>query len=175
MDNIGKAFLAKVGKMIRFHSRVTKIAHDDKGVTAAWTDTKTGATGTTSPDWMVCTIPAPVLKQIDFQVSAEKKAAIRALPYGNSVKIGLEMKRRFWETDHAIYGGISFTDQAISLISYPSAGCFSDGPAVLLGAYPFGAGAYLLAGMTAEKRVQAALDQGSVFHPAEYMLSSAEN
>lgn len=168
MDHIGKAFQARVGKMIRFNTRVTRIAQDDKGVTAGWTDTKTGATGEAHADYMVCTIPAPVLNQIDFQVSAAKKAAIRALPYGNSVKIGLEMKRRFWETDHAIYGGISFTDQAISLISYPSAGCFSDGPAVLLGAYPFGAGAYMLAGMTPEKRIQAALDQGSAFHPEEY-------
>lgn len=168
MDQIGKAFQGKVGKLIRFNTRVTKIAQDDSGVTAAWTDTKTGAVGETKADWMVCTIPAPVLNQIDFQISAEKKAAIRALPYGNSVKVGLEMKRRFWETDYAIYGGISFTDQAISLVSYPSAGCFTDGPAVLLGAYPFGAGAYMLAGMTPEKRIQAALDQGSVFHPAEY-------
>lgn len=168
MDMIGKAFQAHVGKLIRFNTRVSKIEQDDKGVTASWKDTKTGATGQTSADWMVCTIPAPVMNQIEMQVSTEKKAAIRALPYGNSVKIGLEMKRRFWETDHAIYGGISFTDQAISLISYPSAGSFSDGPAVLLGAYPFGAGAYMLAGMTPEKRIQTALDQGSVLHPAEY-------
>ena len=168
MDMIGKAFQAKVGKMIRFNTRVTRIAQDDKGVTAVWTDTKTGVTGQTSADWMVCTIPAPVMNQIDMQIAPEKKAAIRALPYGNSVKIGLEMKRRFWETDHAIYGGISFTDQAISLVSYPSAGCFSEGPAVLLGAYPFGPGAYMLAGMTPEKRIETALNQGSVFHPAEY-------
>jgi monoamine oxidase len=39
---------------------------------------------------------------------------------------------------------------------------------VLLGAYPFGLGAYILTGMTPEKRIQAALDQGSVFHPAHY-------
>lgn len=168
MDNIGKAFQARVGKLIRYNTRVTKIAQDEKGVTASWTDTKTGATGETKADWMVCTIPAPVLSQIDVQMSDTKKAALKALPYGNSVKIGLEMKRRFWETDDAIYGGTSFTDQAIGLVSYPSAGCFGDGPAVLLGAYPFGIGAYILAGMTPEKRIQAALDQGSVFHPAQY-------
>lgn len=168
MDNIGKAFQARVGKLIRYNTRVTKIAQDEKGVTASWTDAKTGATGETKADWMVCTIPAPVLGQIDTQMSDAKKAALKALPYGNSVKIGLEMKRRFWETDDAIYGGTSFTDQAIGLVSYPSAGCFSDGPAVLLGAYPFGIGAYILAGMTPEKRIQAALDQGSVFHPAQY-------
>ncbi|EGD59015.1 amine oxidase [Novosphingobium nitrogenifigens DSM 19370] len=168
MDHIGKAFAAKVGKLIRYNTKVTKIAQDDKGVSASWVDTKTGATGETHADWMVCTIPAPVLNQMDFQISETKKAAIRALPYGNSVKIGLEMKRRFWETDYAIYGGHSFTDQPIGLISYPTGNFFGDGPAVILGAYPFGIGAYMLAGMTPEKRIAAALDQGQVFHPAEY-------
>lgn len=168
MDHIGKAFAGKVGSMVRVNTRVTKIAQDDHGVTVDWTDTKTGTKGESKADWLVCTIPATVLGQLDIQVSDKKKAAIRALPYGNSVKIGLEMKRRFWETDYAIYGGHSFTDQDISLISYPTGNWFGDGPAVILGAYPFGLGAYRLAGMTHEKRIQAALDQGSVFHPAEY-------
>jgi len=168
MDHIGKAFAAKVGSMVRMNTRVTKIAQDDHGVTVDWIDTKTGTAGESKADWLVCTIPATVLGQLDIQVSDKKKAAIRALPYGNSVKIGLEMKRRFWETDYAIYGGHSFTDQDISLISYPTGNWFGDGPAVILGAYPFGLGAYRLAGMTHEKRIQAALDQGSVFHPAEY-------
>ncbi len=168
MDHIGKAFKARVAKLIRYGTRVSRIAQDERGVTASWTDAKSGATGETRADWMVCTIPAAVLSQIDLQVSDGKRAAIKALPYGNSVKIGLEMKRRFWETEDAIYGGSSFTDQAIGLVSYPGHGCFSDGPAVLLGAYPFGVGAYILAGMTPEKRIQAALEQGSVFHPAHY-------
>ena len=168
MDQIGKAFFRQVGKMVRLNTRVTKVAQDDSGVTASWQDTETGAVGETKADWMVCTIPATVLNQMDIQISDAKKAAIRSLPYGNSVKIGLEMKRRVWETDSAIYGGHSFTDQAITLISYPNTNFFKDGPGVILGAYPFGAGAYLLAGMTPEKRIQTALDQGSVFHPAEY-------
>lgn len=168
MDHIGKAFAAKVGHLVRTQTRVSRITQDERGVSAAWTDTKTGATGETHADFMVCTIPAPVLNQLDIQISDAKKAAIRALPYGNSVKIGLEMKRRFWETDYAIYGGHSFTDQPIGLVSYPSGNWFGDGPAVLLGAYPFGLGAYVLAGMSPEKRIAAALDQGSVFHPAEY-------
>ena len=168
MDNIGRAFAGKVGNMVRLNTRVTKIAQDAKGVTVNWTDTQTGTAGTSTADWLVCTIPAAVLSQLDIQVSDAKKAAIKSLPYGNSVKIGLEMKRRFWETDYAIYGGHSFTDQPIGLISYPSGKWFDKGPAVILGAYPFGVGAYILAGMTPEKRIQAALDQGSVFHPGEY-------
>jgi len=78
------------------------------------------------------------------------------------------MARRFWETDDYIYGGHSFTSQDISLVSYPNYHLFEDGPGVLLGAFASGAGAYRLAGMTPEQRIEAALAQGSVFHPGVY-------
>ncbi len=168
MGKIGEAFAKQVGHLIRLNTRVTKITQNAKGVAAEWTDAKTGQTGTATADFMVCTIPASVLAQIPVQVSDAKQAAIKALPYAASVKVGLEMKSRFWESKYKIYGGHSFTDQAMSLISYPSTGFFNKGPAVLLGAYAFGLGAYMLAGMTPEKRIEAALKQGSVFHPEEY-------
>ncbi len=169
MDMIGKGFVKQLGpKAIQYNTRITKIAQDDKGVSASWTDTKTGATGVAKADYCVCTIPATILAQMDIQVAPEKQAAIKAIPYSNSVKVGLEMKRRFWEEDFSIYGGHSFTDQGIALVSYPNYNFFKDGPAVLLGAFAGGAKAYGMAGMTPEQRVEAALTQGAVFHPAEY-------
>ncbi|MFT3964847.1 MAG: flavin monoamine oxidase family protein [Sphingobium sp.] len=169
MDMIGKGFARQLPKgMVRLNTKVTKIAQDDKGVTATWTDAKTGAAGSTTADYCVCTIPATILAQTDIQIGDAKKAAIRALPYSNSVKIGLEMKSRFWEENYSIYGGHSFTDQAIALISYPNYDFFKDGPSVLLGAFAGGPKGYALAGMTPQQRIEAALAQGSVFHPAEY-------
>jgi monoamine oxidase len=57
----------------------------------------------------LCTIPLSVLSQIDIQVGAEMQAAINAVPYGSSIKVGLQFKRRFWEEDEHIYGGITYT------------------------------------------------------------------
>lgn len=168
MDMIGKGFARQLGKTIRYNSQVTKVAQDGSGVTVGWRDAKTGETGESKADWCVCTLPATIVSQIDIQISDAKKAAVKALPYSNSVKIGLEMRSRFWEENYSIYGGHSFTDQAIGLISYPNNNFFKDGPAVLLGAFAGGAGGYQLAGMTPEQRIQAAVAQGSVFHPAEY-------
>lgn len=168
MDMIGKGFYRQVGKLVRLNTKVTKIAQDDTGVTASWTDTRTGQTGESKADWMVCTIPATILSQMDIQISDAKKAALKALPYSGQVKIGLEMNTRFWEENYSIYGGHSFTDQAIGLVSYPNYNFFKDGPAVLLGAFASGAGGYQLAGMTPQQRIEAALAQGEVFHPAEY-------
>jgi monoamine oxidase len=168
MDMIGKAFFRQVGKMVRFNTKVTRIAQDESGVSVAWTDNRTGQTGEAKADYCVCTIPPSVLSQLELQVGNDLRAAISAVPLSGQVKIGLEMRSRFWEENYSIYGGHSFTDQAISLISYPNHGFFSKGPAVLLGAFANNAAALQLAGMTHEARIAAALDQGSVFHPAEY-------
>jgi monoamine oxidase len=168
MDMIGKGFAKQLGGLITYNAKVTKIAQGDAGVSVMWEDLKSGKVSEAKADYCVCTIPLAVLAQIDPQVGAPMKAAIKAVPYSGQVKIGLEMRRRFWEEDYSIYGGHSFTDQAIGLISYPNFDFFKDKPAVLLGAFASGVGGYQLAGMTPEQRIEAALAQGSVFHPAEY-------
>ena len=168
MDMIGKAFVKQVGNIIRLNTKVTRITQDDGGVTAYWEDTASGQAGQSKADWCVNTIPLAVLSQLDMQVGAPLQAAMKAVGYNGQVKIGLEFKRRFWEEDYAIYGGHSFTDQAIGLISYPNNNFFKNGPAVVLGAFARDAGGFQLAGMTPPQRIEAALTQGSVFHPKEY-------
>ncbi len=169
MDMIGKGFAKQVQGLITHNAKVTKIAQDKKGVTVTYQDTGSGVVSQAKADWCVCTIPLSVLSQIDTQVRPEMQAAIRAVPYSNSVKIGLEFKRRFWEEDEAIYGGHSFTNQEISLVSYPNNNFFSDGPAVMLGAFASGLGAYRLGGLSPEDRIKVALAQGSAIHPEQYM------
>ena len=95
------------------------------------------------------------------------KNAINALSYESSFKVGLQFKRRFWEEDDGIYGGISYTDQPITNISYPSTGFFKDGPAVLLGGYGYGNSLpdFGFAAMSPENQVRAAVEQGSKIHP----------
>ncbi len=165
MDMIGRAFARQVNDLVTHNVRVSSIQQDADGVTVTYSDNGFGGAVTqVHADYCVCTIPLSVLSQLDVQVSEPMKAAISAVPYHSSVKVGLEFKRRFWEQDEQIYGGISFTDQPISVMSYPSTGYFSGGPAVMLGGYMFGAAAYDFAGMTPEERVQAALEQGSKIH-----------
>jgi monoamine oxidase len=168
MGMIGRGFARAVDGKIRYNAKVTSISQQGGKVTVSYTDTGTGAVASEVADYCVCTIPLGVLSQIDVDCSPGLDAAIRAVPYSNSVKIGLEFKRRFWEEDEAIYGGISFTDQEISMISYPSGRMHSNGPAVVLGAYTFGGASYKFAGMTPEERIRTALKQGSVFHPGRY-------
>jgi monoamine oxidase len=172
MDMIGKAFAKQLGQTIRYNTKVVKIAQGPKGVSVAWEDAKTGQKGGAKADWCVCTLPTSILNQIDIQVSDAKKAAIKALPYSSSAKMGLEMRRRFWEEDYSIYGGHSFSDHpSIGTLSYPNFDFFRDAPGMLT-ALSGGPGGFMIAGMTHEQRMEAALEQGSLFHPEfrkEYM------
>ncbi len=166
MGQIGKAFGRKLGNVVQYNSKVTKIQQDDKGVTVTYVDAKKGgAPQQVHADWCVCNIPASVLSQIPINVGAPMKRAIDVLHYTPNIKIGLQFKRRFWEQDDAIYGGITYTDQINTLIGYPNYNFGSTGPGVILGAYTGGEKAYYLSALSPEDRIKVALDCGARIHP----------
>jgi monoamine oxidase len=171
MDMIGKAFAKEVGDLIRYDAKVTRIQQNDGGVTVSYVDAKGDSKSSGTPqlakaDWCVCTIPLSILSQIQIDVGPRMKAAIDAVPYSSSIKVGLQFKRRFWEEDEGIYGGISYTDLPIRQISYPSEGYNRTGRGVLLGAYVYGgANAYEFTSMAPQERVARAVELGSRLHP----------
>src|SRR3979411_1528184 len=167
MDMIGKAFAREVGDVIRYDAKVTQIQQDGGGVTVTFTDAKNpAAPQQAKADWCVCTIPLSILSQFPIDVGARMKAAIDAGPYVSSVKHGLQFKRRFWEEDEAIYGGISYTDLPIRQIAYPNTGFNRSGRGVLLGPYLFdGPNAYEFTSMPPAERVRRAVEFGASIHP----------
>ena len=167
MDMIGKAFAKEVGDLIRYDAKVTRIAQDDGGVTVTYVDTKDPAAAQVAKaDWCICTIPLSILSQIPIDVGARMQAAIDAVSYASAVKIGLQFKRRFWEEDDAIYGGVSFTDLPIGQIAYPSDDLNGSGRGVLLGGYIFGASnAYEFTSMPPAERIARAVAMGARIHP----------
>jgi monoamine oxidase len=172
MANVGRAFERAAGHLVRKNSKVTSIQQGEKGVVVTYADTKTGQVSKATADYCICTIPLPILAQIDMNVGPDLAAAIRAVPYSTSVKVGLEFKRRFWEQDDKIYGGITYTDLPNSQISYPSSNYGAKGPGVLLGCYTGGPAGYELTACTPQERVARVLDWGSQIHPqykAEFM------
>jgi monoamine oxidase len=166
MDQIAKAIYGQVADLVQFGAKVTAIAQDAKGVTVTYTDTRSGgATRQAKADWCLCTIPLSILSQIDIKVTKPMQDAIEAVPYEASVKIGLQFKRRFWEQDELIYGGISFTDLPITLIGYPATNYGNPGKGVLLGAYIWGPNAYEFTARPPKERIELALKYGAQIHP----------
>ncbi len=167
MDAIAKAVYAQVADLVQFGSKVTAIDQNDRGVTVTYVDTHNPGAGTrqAKADWCVCTIPLSILSQLDVKVSSTMKAAIDAVPYEACVKVGLQFKRKFWEQDDLIYGGITYTDLPILNIGYPSTRFGVPGKGVLLGAYMWGPNAYEFTSRSPQERVKLAVEYGSQIHP----------
>ena len=167
MDAIGRAFGRELDGAIRYGAKVTRIRQSGSGVAITYADRASGGSEREeTADWCVCTIPLSVLSQIPVDVGPRMQAAIDAVPYVSATKIGLQFRRRFWEEDEAIYGGITYTDLPIRQIGYPVAGMNGGGPGVLLGAYLFGApNSYEFAAMEPGERVARAVDFGAQIHP----------
>ena len=170
MGVIGKAFGNALQGTIEYNAKVTEISQDAKGVTVRYVDSKTGGSPRSAHgDWCLVTIPASILGQISMNVGAPMRTAINSLAYDSATKVGLEFKRRFWEEDDGIYGGITYTDLPITTISYPSNDYQKTGGGVVLGAYSFEEGPsltpYRFAALSGPDQVKAALDMGKNIHP----------
>lgn len=166
MDMLAKAMARELPGRIRFGAKVTAVDQDERGVRVRYQDLKAhGAERVATADWCICTIPLSVLSQIPMQVGTPMRQAIDSVSYASSVKTGLQFRRKFWEEDDAIYGGLSHTDLPIRTIAYPSYGLNRPGSGVLYGAFVFGAYSYEMSGMSARERVRLALEYGAQIHP----------
>lgn len=167
MDLIARALEREVEDLITYNAKVTAIRQDEQGVTATFVDARSdgGESRQVEADWCLCTLPLPVVSQLEMNVGGAMANAIQAVPYAEGVKTGLQFARRFWEEDDSIYGGITYTDLPIDRISYPSNDYLSGGKGVLLGAYAFGPYAYEWTSMPPDERVRRTVEYGAQIHP----------
>jgi monoamine oxidase len=89
--------------------------------------------------------------------------AVKATTYSNSAKMGLAMKRRFWEDDDQIFGGHLYSNLPIGEFSYPSYDYFTK-KGVLLGLYSNGPIGDLL-DQPIKARIEHVLTYSSKAHP----------
>ena len=116
-------------------------------------------------DYCVCTIPLSVLRGIPADFSTPVREAVNAVPYMPAGKIGLQFKRRFWEEDDRIYGGISWTDQNITQILYPNHDYLGGDGGLVIGYYHFERDAEEVGNLSPAEREAHALAQGAKLHP----------
>ena len=74
---------------------------------------------------MALCLPMPIIAKLDVNLSPETIAAAKAMATSNSAKMGLQMKRRWWEEDEQIFGGHLYSNLPLGEFSYPSTGYFS--------------------------------------------------
>jgi monoamine oxidase len=113
-------------------------------------------------DLCISTIPAPIFKTLKTNLPAVYMEAAAKLPVQAAGKVGWQAER-FWETKDQIYGGISWTTDAITQIWYPSSG-FLSRKGVLTGAYMYGASAERFNAQPVPERLRQAKEQGDKLH-----------
>jgi monoamine oxidase len=122
MDRIPFGFARALGDVIVYEAPVSDIVTGPSSVSVTYS--KGGRQHTASADWCICTLPLAILAKTANNFTPEAKKAITGMPMAALYKIAWEAPR-FWEKENRIYGGISFTDQAVDLVWYPSDKLFS--------------------------------------------------
>ena len=170
MDMIVEAFKERVGHLIRYESIVEDISNQPGGGVRIGYSHRGATMEALDADFAVCTIPTTVLRDIDNNFSEATREAIETRTYDAAVKIAFQARRRFWEEDHFIYGGISWTNHNdIQQIWYPANG-YHRAKGIVMGAYIFGEDGFdrdfalEFAKKSHAQRLEHALDSGERMH-----------
>ena len=142
MDRIPAAFEKKLGGVVRSGAVVRSIRQSATGVTVVYHDRASGSDQTVTADYCICAMPLTIARTLDADFSPGVRQAIDSTSYDSAYKIAWEAPR-FWETENGIYGGLSYLQQTVNVVWYPSARLFSES-GVIVGGYsvengtPFG-------------------------------------
>ncbi len=168
MDNLVRGFQRSLGTAVRTGCVVRSITLQENQVEVVYQ----GPDGLQRErgDFCLNSIPLHLMAGISHNFAPEYAQALGGLEAGNLIKIGFQMRERFWEREQ-IYGGMSWTTQDITQIWYPGHGIHGS-KGVVLGAYVFGGdAAHRFERLPPAQRLTAAIAQAGKVHAryAEYV------
>jgi len=166
MDQIPRALSRAIGgHRIQLGAEVTGVT--DKGATVEVTYRQGGREKLIQADFCVAALPPHLMARVPHNLGTDVTAALASFPVTASGKIGLEYRRRWWEIDERIYGGITETDLDLAHIWYPSYGLHSE-RGLVVGYYNTGANASAYSALTPAERETRAIAQGVKIHGEKY-------
>ena len=134
MDQIPMGFQRVLADRIKLGAEVRTIRQTEDEVRVTYRDRRTGVEHELTADYVVSCLPLTILRELEVDLTPEMAAAVAEVNYSPSAKIGIQMRRRFWEEDDGIFGGASYTNLPLGQFAYPSNDFFSQ-KGVLLGFY----------------------------------------
>lgn len=161
-DMIAKAFEKKVSSCIKFNTEVTAIKNITEGVQVTYKNK--GIENEMQANFCICTIPLPVLSNIDHNFTSDVSRAIDKIVYIPTGKMGMQFKRRFWEEDEMIYGGITHTNNILYQLFYPS-NDYLGKKGLMITYYNFNDRAKAIGEMSYKEREKIAYEKGLLIHP----------
>jgi monoamine oxidase len=124
-----------------------------------------GARRSLKADYCISNIPLPLLKGISNNFATHFDDAVKLCKYDPTCKLGWQANSRFWESDkNQIYGGISYTDDPITQMWYPSYDYFTKN-GTLTGVYNYDDNAKAFGRMSLADRIITARQGAIKFHP----------
>ncbi|WP_305852230.1 FAD-dependent oxidoreductase [Croceicoccus sp. YJ47] len=164
MDQVHIAMDRALKKPSVRNAEVVELANTGAGASVVMRDRVSGAQRRLTADFVICTIPLPVLAKTKSNLPGPVKQAIGSVQYSFSNKVGFDAPR-FWEDDQ-IYGGISFVGAPTALIWYPSGDLFAD-RGMLLGCYNSGDVAEEFAKLPLSAQIEASRAAVERAHPGQ--------
>ena len=152
-----------VGDLVLLNAPVARIEHVQQADKIRLV-TKNGLVAVA--DFCISTMAPNLLQGIlSNQFPKDFTEALGKVEQVPAIKVGWQARTRFWEKENHIYGGISWTDDDIGQIWYPSED-FNARTGVLTGAYNRGPTADKFGKLTQAQRLAKALEGGQQLHPS---------
>ena len=163
MDRIHAGFQRNLKRPATLGAEVIEIGQTAKATRVVYRDKASGTVQTVEADYLISTIPFPVLAGIKSDFSPVVKKAIAGVVYDHSNKVGFDAPR-FWEKEDQIYGGISFVGGETGLVWYPSANLFAP-RGMLLACYASGQAAATFEKRPIAEQIEFARGMVDKLHP----------
>lgn len=160
-DRIPKAFASRLAGRIRYGTEVLRIEQDAERVRVAWR--RGGREETVEADRVVCTLPFPVLRHLEFSpaLPPDKRRAVQTLPYSTITRVYVQVRRRFWEDEGL--SGAAYADLPVPrVLVHPMA---RETTRAILEAHTGKETGTRLAGLDEDGRMAFALEHLEAIHP----------
>ena len=165
MDKIVDGFVKKVGNLIQYETEVLNIETRKDSVTISIRDRRTSRQSNITADYCISNIPLPLLSKIKNNFAPDFSDAVAQCVYDPTCKLGWQANQRFWENnENQIYGGISYTDDSITQMWYPSYDYFTKN-GTLTGVYNYDQDAIDFGNMSLAERIATARKGAIKLHP----------
>ena len=163
MDRITEAFYRRVQEQVQLGAQVRQIRQLEDGVAVTYHDQRSGREQVVRGDFLVSTVPLPLLARLDTDFSAPVKAALLSTRNDQATKVAWQSPR-FWETDYRTYGGLSWIEHPARLLWYPS-NDLNTREGVLVAGYVTGEGADVFGGQPLNQQYAASRQAVELLHP----------
>lgn len=163
MDQIPKAFHKRLKTPVHFSAEVQSIQVGEQSASVRWVNTVTGKSESLTADYVVSSLPLPLLAKVQSNLSPAVKQAIASVQFGYANKVAWQAPR-FWENQNQIYGGLSFINHETYSFWYPSDHLQSK-EGILVAAYNNGEVARQFGLKTAQQQIQSSRQAVDYLHP----------